>query len=74
MWRGHERALQPKQQRFSLATHVFLLERIAEVFEMVAGYAGGVLRAIVQVSERFERRRWAAVVKAGNRGRISSDR
>ena len=37
-----------------LATRVFPLERIAEAFEMVAGYAGGVLRAIIQVAEQFE--------------------
>jgi L-iditol 2-dehydrogenase len=37
-----------------VATHVFPLERIAEAFEMVAGYADGVLRAIIQISERFE--------------------
>jgi L-iditol 2-dehydrogenase len=33
-----------------LATHFFPLERIAEAFELVSAYAGGVLRAIVQVS------------------------
>jgi L-iditol 2-dehydrogenase len=34
----------------SLVTHIFPLERIAEAFEMVAGYDNGVLRAIIQVS------------------------
>jgi L-iditol 2-dehydrogenase len=34
-----------------LATHVFPLERVAEAFEMVAGYRDGVLRAIIQVAE-----------------------
>jgi L-iditol 2-dehydrogenase len=34
-----------------LATHQLPLERIAEAFEMVAGYADGVLRAMIQVSE-----------------------
>jgi L-iditol 2-dehydrogenase len=33
-----------------LVTHTFPLERIAEAFEMVAGYDNGVLRAIIQVS------------------------
>jgi L-iditol 2-dehydrogenase len=34
-----------------LATHRLPLERIVEAFEMVAHYADGVLRAIIQVSE-----------------------
>jgi L-iditol 2-dehydrogenase len=32
-----------------LATHLFPLERIGEAFELVAGYEGGVLRAVIQV-------------------------
>jgi L-iditol 2-dehydrogenase len=32
-----------------LATHRFPLERIAEAFELVAGYRDGVLRAMIQV-------------------------
>ena len=35
-----------------LATHTFPLERIGEAFEMVAAYEDGVLRAIIQVSDR----------------------
>jgi L-iditol 2-dehydrogenase len=34
-----------------LATHLFPLERVAEAFELVAGYDDGVLRAMIQVSE-----------------------
>jgi L-iditol 2-dehydrogenase len=34
-----------------LATHFFPLERIADAFELVAGYDDGVLRAMIQVSE-----------------------
>jgi L-iditol 2-dehydrogenase len=37
----------------SLATHEFPLERIAEAFEMVAGYDDGVLRAIIRVADAF---------------------
>ena len=35
----------------ALVTHTFPLERIAEAFDMVAAYADGVLRAIIQVTE-----------------------
>ena len=34
-----------------LATHLFPLERIAEAFELVAGYRDGVLRAVIQVAD-----------------------
>jgi L-iditol 2-dehydrogenase len=34
-----------------LATHFFPLERIADAFELVAGYGDGVLRAMIQVSD-----------------------
>jgi L-iditol 2-dehydrogenase len=34
-----------------LATHRFPLERIAEAFELVAGYRDGVLRAVIQVGD-----------------------
>jgi len=34
-----------------LASHLLPLERIAEAFEMVAGYGDGVLRAVIQISE-----------------------
>jgi L-iditol 2-dehydrogenase len=37
----------------SLVTHEFPLERIAEAFEMVANYDGGVLRAVIQISDAF---------------------
>lgn len=37
----------------SLATHTFPLERIAEAFEIVAGYDDGVLRAVIQVADAF---------------------
>lgn len=33
-----------------LATHLFPLQRIAEAFETVAAYEGGVLRAVIQVA------------------------
>jgi L-iditol 2-dehydrogenase len=35
-----------------LATHLLPLERIAEAFELVAGYEDGVLRAVIEVSAR----------------------
>ena len=34
-----------------LATHLFPLERIAEAFDMVAGYEDGVIRAVIQVTD-----------------------
>jgi L-iditol 2-dehydrogenase len=34
-----------------LATHLFPLERIAEAFDMVAGYEDGVIRAVIQVAD-----------------------
>ncbi len=37
----------------SLVTHVFPLERIAEAFEIVAGYDDGVLRAVIRVADAF---------------------
>jgi L-iditol 2-dehydrogenase len=35
-----------------LATHLLPLDRIAEAFEMVAGYQDGVLRAVIEVNSR----------------------
>ncbi len=35
-----------------LATHHFPLERIAEAFELVAGYRDGVLRAMIEVNQK----------------------
>jgi L-iditol 2-dehydrogenase len=34
-----------------LVTHTFPLERIAEAFDIVAAYQGGVLRAVIQVTD-----------------------
>ena len=36
-----------------LATHTFPLERISEAFESAANYEGGVLRAVVRISNTF---------------------
>ena len=36
----------------SLVTHTFPLERIAEAFEIVSAYDDGVLRAVIQVSDK----------------------
>ena len=36
----------------ALVTHTFSLERIADAFELVAGYDDGVLRAVIRVAEQ----------------------
>ena len=36
-----------------LATHRFPLERIVEAFQLVAGYEDGVLRAMIEVNQKY---------------------